>query len=389
MSSLYVVRRQVGFVVAIAALLLALVVPALASAAEVTTRSISLSSASKGATDVSYSVAFTPQNTAGAVVIDFCSDSPSIGATCTTPAGFSAASASIAEADDEDFTIYTTGSADDANTVVIASEMNGGTPVSFTLEGITNPSAAGSIFARIVTYDTSENAGSYVSNESNATDTDRVDTGSVAIAIRDTIAVSGAVHESLTFCVSGATIAADCDGAATPVLELGEGEGALKALSASAVSTGDLFTQISTNAASGAVVNLKSDSLECGGLINSSKPGCFIGPALDFEEDFLKGSALFGVKVASDSDPTGEGVVSDGTFQVATGANYNSTAFFLNYVEGDQTGVTSVFGDPILDTGNEPASNKNMKLTFGASVSNTTPAGKYAANLSLIATGKF
>jgi hypothetical protein len=30
-----------------------------------------------------------------------------------------------------------------------------------------------------------------------------------------------------------------------------------------------------------------------------------------------------------------------------------------------------------------------MKITFGASIANDTPAGKYSADLSLIATGKF
>ncbi len=388
MQSFYVVRRQAGFVVAIAALLLALVVPALALAAEVTTRSIELSSASKGATGVSYKVTFTPTSAAGAVVVDFCTESPSIGAACTAPVGLDVSGATIAESG---YTPNTAGAADDTNTVVVGATLTGGTPATFTLgglTGVTNPTDAGTIFARIVTYDTVANAGDYVSTEANSADANRVDSGSVAISIKDSIAVSGAVHESLTFCVSGTTIAANCVGAATPVLELGTGVGALKALSAGEVSTGDLFTQISTNAVSGAVVNLKSDALACGGLVNSSKPdGCYITPASDPLLDFTAGNARFGVKVLTDTDPSG--VTPSGAFQVAAGAQYNGTAYFLNYVDGDATGITSVFGDPILDTASAPVSNKNKKLTFGASVSNTTPAGKYSANLSLIATGKF
>jgi hypothetical protein len=60
----------------------------------------------------------------------------------------------------------------------------------------------------------------------------------------------------------------------------------------------------------------------------------------------------------------------------------------MNFVDGT-TGVTSTYGDSLLDTANLPVNNKNVQITFGASVSNLTPAGLYSADLSLIATGKF
>lgn len=387
MQSFYVVRRQAGFVVAIAALLLALVVPALASAAEVTARSITLSSASKGAEDVSYKVQFTPAANAGAVLIDFC-DGPSIGATCNAPVGLDVTSAEIASG----FTIVAGAEDDatDANTLVASGTLTAGTPVTITIDDIDNPDAEGTIYARIVTYDTSVNALGYVSTESNATDTNRVDTGSVAIAIHDTIAVSGAVNESLTFCVSSKDIDVNCtlDEDSAPTLELGAGSGATKALSSGELSTGDLYAQISTNAVSGAIVNLKSSALDCGGLINSSNiDECFITPS-PLVDGLAAGKAMFGVIVNASTDPN-NGEDSDGAFQVATGASYNDTNYFMNYVDENASGVTSVFGDPFLDTDGAPASNKNMKLTFGASISNSTPAGKYSTDLSLIATGKF
>lgn len=378
MKSFRVKSRQAGFVVAVAALLLALVVPTFASAADVTARSIALSSASKAATGVSYEVTFTPKSDAGAFVVNFCSNSPIIGETCTAPDGFTAAAATSSD------TITKT-----ATVVTVTKSLTANTPVTVTLANITNPSDPGPLYARIVTYDTAGNAADYDPTETDAEDANRVDSGSVAIDITDTIGVSAAVLESLTFCVSGSDITTtNCASTTAPTLELGETSGGSKALSATAVSTGDLYAQISTNAVSGAVVNLKSSAAGCGGLINSSKPGeCYIGPAQQL--GISAGDALFGVKAATSTDPNA-GADSDGTFKIFTGSGYSSSTYALNYDGDDEsTGVTSVFGDPFLDTDNLPASNKNMKLTFGVSISNSTPAGRYSTSLSLIATGKF
>ena len=82
----------------VAALLVAfsVFVPMLASAAQVTERSITLSSATKGATAVTYSLEFTtPTAGAQAIVVDFCSNSPIVGATCTAPAGILETAATV------------------------------------------------------------------------------------------------------------------------------------------------------------------------------------------------------------------------------------------------------------------------------------------------------
>jgi len=382
MSSFRIVGRQAGFVAVVASLLLALVAPILASADEVTLRSVALSSSSKEATDVSYTVNFTTAKTgAQAFVVDFC-DGPTIGAACTPPAGLDASGAS---SETTDFTDV----AATASKVVVnrAANIAASTAVSVQLDGITNPDDTGTIYARILTFASDTLADAYTSEVPGT----YIDSGSVAIAITDTIAVSGAVNESLLFCVSKTNITGtNCSaGVTAPTLELGETSGGVTALSSSAVSTADLFTQISTNAVSGAVVNLKSNAAGCGGLINSSdKNGCYIAPATT-GTGITQGNALFGLVVNPGVDPN-TGTNSSGTFQIANGASYTTSTYFMNYDSDDEaTGVTSVFGDPILDTDGGPASNKNMKITFGASISNNTPAGKYSADLSLIATGKF
>ena len=360
---------------AIAVLTLAFL-PVLAAAAQVTSRSIELSTTSKAATGVTYTVGFTAPAAAGAFVIDFCSNSPVIGASCTAPTGFNAASAASTTTGFTDVTGST-------SQVVVAGTINASDNVSVVLTGLTNPSAAGTMYARIVTYDTKAHAQAYTST---ALGTGNVDEGGVAISITDTVAVSGAVMESLTFCVSKAAISANCTGTDAPVLKLGETVGDVVALVPTAVSTGVINTQISTNAASGAVVRLKSNAANCGGMLRAGAPSaCDIVPAL--QTGIAAGEAKFGVKTATATDTPAVGA--NGAFQPVTGSGYNNSTYALNYVSGDATGVTSIFGDPFLDTNNLPANNKNMALTFGASATNSTPAGTYSADISLIATGKF
>jgi hypothetical protein len=76
-----------------------------------------------------------------------------------------------------------------------------------------------------------------------------------------------------------------------------------------------------------------------------------------------------------------------GTYRVfGGGGTYSDTSATYRF---DEANVKSTYGDPILDTNGTGVNNGNVKLTFGASISNTTPAGKYSNAYSLIATGKF
>lgn len=372
--------RQVGLFAAAGALLLALVLPSIVAAAQLAQRSIALSSSSVSATNVSYTVNFTPAANALAFVVDFCANTPLIGETCTTPTGFSASGA------DNGGTI----SALDTNTLVVSSTLVNGTPTSVVLAGINNPTVVGTMYARIVTYNTVVNAGLYNSGQTASQDANRVDEGGAAISITNSIGVSGAVLESLTFCVSGLNnIGAGCtptSGSLTaPTLKLGEAVGSQFALVPGTVSSGSIYTQLSTNASSGAVVSLKSSTLGCGGLLRfgaNPTTQCDIKPAVT--GDVTTASAKFGVKT---STATGVGANANGTLVPSSG--YSNATYALNWLVGDATGITSTYGDPFLNTNSLPANNQNMTLTFGASVTNDTPAGLYSADLSLIATGKF
>lgn len=383
MKSVRFLNRQVSSSLTAFALLLSLalpgLVPVLASAAQVTNRSIALSNSAAGATGVSYDVNFTVggSGAAGAYMIEFCNDSPVIGQTCTAPSGFSATSVATS-------TGSTTVQSPAANRVVVTQTVTNSSSPNVVLTGIANPSSAGTMYARIVTYDTEAHALAY--DDTNL-GTGAVDEGGVAIGITNQIGVTAAVRETMTFCVASATITADCANASSnlPTIELGEGTGDAKALATNTTSTGDIFTQISTNAASGAVINLKSNATDCGGLKRLGAPSaCNIGPADVGGID--AGDAEFGVKTATSFATSG---VTDAAGTLQPVGSYNDTDYFINFVAGNATGVTSTYGDPFLDTDSQPVNNQNMQLTFGARANNNTPAGTYTANLSLIATGTF
>ena len=382
--------RHLGFLVTAFAMVGLLAAPlTTAFAATATNRSVELSSSSLGATNVQYKVSFTTGSApAGAAVIYFCNNSPLKGQACTEPTGFTAASATVASP----FNLVNSS----ANRIEISGTFAASTNIVLDLGGITNPTVASvtePLYARVVTYTAPANA---TGTTATALGTNQVDDGSMAIAITPTIGVSGDVLETLTFCVSGGTagdkdvspIGDGCTGTLTaPTLKLGTDAGGIVSLQPGTVSEGKIFTQISTNAAKGAIVRLKSSAVGCGGLLRAGAiSACDIAPAQ--QTGIVAGDAKFGVKTAASTDGAGALGLYQPYGTLAANAYYSNDTFSMRYVDAND-GVTSPFGDRFLETAEAPANNKNMALTFGAAASNNTPAGNYSADLSLIAVGTF
>lgn len=385
MNSLRISVRRAGSVFAALALVLTTALPGIASAAQVTVRSVELSSSLAGATGVNYNIKFTADGAAGAVVVDFCSNSPLLGYACTAPTGFNISTGTTVSGSFTKDADETT-----ASKLVVTGTITAAQEVSIPVAGVANPTNSGPLYARIVTYTNTTGSDAYTSADPGT----HIDDGGVALYITPTIAVSGAVLESMTFCVAGNAITeVNCGGTLNaPQLRLGTDVGGVIALTPTAISEGTIYTQLSTNAVNGAVVNLKSNTTGCGGLSREGAAtfaaGCAIAPA--GAAVFEAGQAKFGVKLGTAAGVGGAGNFG-GTvrpYDSGTGAYYNTSVFKLNYVD-NTTGVTGTYGDPLLDTNGAPVNNMNMPITFGASAANNTPAGNYKANLSLIATGKF
>ena len=389
MRSFRVSGRRVGRIATTAALLVATIVPsfapALASAAQLTDRSVQLSSSNEGAT-AEYTFTFTATSTAAAVTVEFCSNTPLMPETCTAPSGMVVHTGGSVASGGTLLGTWT------ANKAFITKSVTAGSNT-FTLAGIVNPSAEGTIYARIVTYDNTTNAQAYASGNLGSGVQDQ---GAAAIAITNGIDVSGAVLESLTFCTSGAALTDSdtdnnwCESATTPTLTLGHDVGSgVIALDTSALDTANVYTQLSTNASKGAVVRIKSNAI-CGGLIRDgdssqvNNAACTGIAAAGNSGTFAPGTAKFGVKVA-----IADLGASPSTDKLQLASGYDATDYRLNWVSGNASGVSSTYGDEIMNTNLKPVTDQGATLTFGASVGNGTPAGKYRATLSLIATGTF
>lgn len=401
-----VFRRPMAIVSA-AALTLGVAAPALvgsvANAGQVSTRSIQLSDSTPSATGVSYKVTFTPTSvsTIGAIVVDFCSDSPIIGnTTCAYPANFSVGGATPTTSGAPTGFSTSTGSwvttssqqggaAASARQVFEYTNSTAQTPsgsaISFTITNAVNPSANGSFYARILTFDTAADAATYTASGTTRAATTSLtgmrDYGGIALSTASNIAISATVQETLAFCTSGlvgGVAPSTCGSTATPAVTLGTGTP--PTIDSSSVydnSTGayQTFMILSTNATNGASVAMKSNYASCNGLSRDNGLTCGIPGQTT---GLTQGVAGFGMKV-------GTGTGGTGTIKPATTNNYSATTFHM----GSTDTTSSPYGDVIANTNGTVCANVVSQLTFGATANLTSPAGVYATNETLIATGTF
>ncbi|MGH7142315.1 MAG: hypothetical protein ACREF5_02490 [Candidatus Saccharimonadales bacterium] len=358
-----------------------------ASAALVTSRSITMSNSTAGATGVSYVLTFTPVTTAQELIVDFCSDTPIIGSTCaftnaTVPV-VSSATSSLG-------TISFPGS--QGHTIrVVGLTMTGGSPYTITFSNVTNPtSVVNSFYARILTYPTSDSS-TYVpaatTGGTTNVGTTPTDTGGDALATAQVISVTATVMEQLTFCVSGKVTGVpptSCTSTTAPAVVLGHG-GPPIVLSSSAVDTAPAYTVTSTNALHGVSTNMKdTSSTACGGLSTDGGITCLIpavndtGSTLPSAVTMTAGTAAVGM------------CITPGSVNTTAAQPYNNngcTKYGLDNTT-DSSNVLSTYGSPIF-TSSGALNNELDTLNFAATAANTTPAGVYTANYALIATGTF
>jgi hypothetical protein len=266
-----------------------------------------------------------------------------------------------------------------------------GTPVTFDITTMTNPSTANkTFFARIATFATGAAATSYTST----TPGTYIDYGGIAMSTAKNISITAKVMETLTFCVSGTTLLnGNCTSATDANLVLGHNSPAT--LDSTAVDAASAYTQLSTNASTGAVIRMKNtNSCADGGLSANGGTTCAIVGNGSTAAAIAAGQAKFGLFVAASANNT---TPTAGTGTVAPAAIYNdgthttvATPSSLYYgMESGASGVGSTYGSTIATSSGAPCSFTNNQLVFGASAALTTPAGVYTNNEILIATGTF
>lgn len=361
------------------------VAPEVFAIGQVTSRSVEMSSSNPSNPSTSYTVGFTTATTGviQGVVVDFCQESPIPGNTCTAPTGMALSGLAVNTVVGLNPTTGWTATNPTSDTHAIeiynasGASVSSSVAISFQITGITNPSSTGSFYARIFTYTTKAAADGYTSTSVGAP----TDDGGAALSTATQISITATVMEQLAFCTSAAAptqnTTSDCAGTTTPTLTIGHGSPTH--LDSTAVDTAIAYTQLSTNAQSGATVRMTDTTADgscTNGGISSSATNCI--PGNGAFAAITAGTAAFGLNVGNGT--TG----ADSSGSSTANANYGTTAGSY----GMGTNVTSTYGDPILSA-SAPCAEINNALTFGATAATTTKAGIYTANMTLIATGTF
>jgi hypothetical protein len=394
-------------------LILASIIPALrkdsvAAYGLVSSRKITLSSSANAATDVTYQVSFVTATTSniGGLVVDFCSNNPIIGDSCTAPTSFDVNEAGLAIANQVGVTDWSLNAATDTNTVVLtrtAANVNSSTTITFDLgaaggsDGITNPATTNTTFyARILTYSTNAGATGYTPTVPGS-EPPLVDAGGVALSTVAQITITSKVQEQLTFCMyTSAVIYTTCTGVSGTAVTLGDTNGVLRTSGAFVDRTTKY--NITTNAATGAAIRIKGNTLTTGSFTIAPVGSTQALSAAGTEQFGFctfrdAGGGTTGLTATAPYDGTG-GAAGDcsTTTQTAgtgttggTGAGASEARFA--YDDNTSTGTRSTYGQQFASKSAGDFS--TGIIAFLGNISYTTEAGIYTTTLTFVATGTY
>jgi len=359
------------------------------SGGQVQARSITMSSSTPSATGVTYAVTFTPvtNETHPDVLVDFCSNDPLVGDSCTATSGTD--TPSFASAAATGWTLTTIGSGRGVKLVTSTVSFTGGTPVTITITNVTNPSVSGtlgSFYGRILDYanggagtNTSASPGSYV------------DWGGIALSTTVNISITAKVFETLSFCVYNSS----CGTAAS--LALGATSTGALNTGTSYVNSGASYT-LATNAAHSVTVTMTGQTLCSAVVVNFTN--CPTGGSTSTISAMgataiisAVGTSQFGMcaynggngslTIASTYNDT-TGTHCNG---ITTGTYAGSSLFGFNDT-GSSGGTNNTAGSTVMST-TGPLASTTGNFTFLGNIASTTPAGIYTSNLNMVATGSF
>jgi hypothetical protein len=319
-----------------------LILPKLTSAAQLTSRKVTLStsSAASSAATTTYTFDFTTASTAtiASIKIQACTTASG---SCSVPTGWDEASSTLSSTTfSGSWTVSTATDGELRASATGASSTSSGVAKQIVFGNVQNPTTANeTFFMRITTY-----TGSNWS-------TGPTDTGVVAASTAAQISVTASVDESLSLCVySGA----NCGAGGTSI--------ALGALSSSSLTTGTHKVEAGTNATSGYVLQYNGATLTDSGI---SQTITAIGGTAAASST---GSEQFGFNAGTYSGGSG-----------APGEQYDNTSEYA-FVAGSSTTFASASG---------PSATTTYTLTYGANISSGTEAGSYSTTITYICTATF
>jgi hypothetical protein len=392
-----------------------------ALAAQLTSRSLQLSTGVPSATSVQYTFTFTVASTSAVQGLKFQACTTAVG-TCTAPSGLSFSSATFGTQSGwqgaTNFAVDGTGANDcTPSASVLCANRTDATAQTLTsrsirFDSITNPSATNTaFFVRITTY----NANNYPSGGI-------VDTGTVASATTQTLTVSAAVAEVLNFCVGATTVndattsvATDCTGVSGTTVNIGTLDTAFTNVSPVNINGGNNnngVAMLRTNAVNGATVSyraiqqsgtnqlgtLRISGATCSATDTDVTDQCIRAQGTT-QGTFSAGTERFGMTIAAincGSVTSYTCTFTSGTYNLVRDADYdgNGTNTYPSD-SGTVSGTTNAgyawdqsgsFDQIASSTGSttKVVDDEALILKFAATPSITTPFGAYTAQADFI-----
>src|SRR3990167_10945598 len=336
-------------------LLLQLFLPIAVSAAAIAGRKFTLGSSQISAS-TTYTFASNALPTTGTPVKSVKGEAcTTASGSCTTPTGFSAASADISGQPSGLGAASAWSDASDAGNLKITHATNS-----------TNPSGAVSIPWTTVTNPSTTNTTYYlkVTTYSDSAYTTAIDTGTVAVSTATQISLSGTMDESLVFCTGTSITGTDCGTVAGNSISFGS-------FSTTSTKSGTSVMAASTNGGYGYAITVNGTTLTC-----TTCNGTQTISALATQQTSSTGSEQFGINLKDNTTPNVGAEVSGSGTATAT-ANYG-TADSFRFVTADSVASVAV-----------PTNPNPFTASYIVNVAGTTEAGTYTATMTYIATATF
>jgi hypothetical protein len=268
---------------------------------------------------------------------------------------------------------------------------------------MTNPSVAGTFFARILTYNSTAGAAAYTATAPGT----HLDDGGVAAAIVSQLTVNARVQEQLQFCVgsldNGGSAPADCaTGFTGTTVDIGVVDSA-GAVTPVATSSGgnnkNGAAMVRTNAANGVVIDYFAEQATSGtnhlGSLRVTGASCNAG-AVGTDQCFNSAGTTQAVFSANTED-FGMTISAVDASQGATGGNlvrdaeYNGDGTLAVGFAWDESGsfdrIASSAGGAQPE--NRVVDDEMLLLRFAAVAGVTTPTGSYTVVSTYVATATF
>ncbi len=369
--------RLVAVVVSLGLILATLLPVTGASAAQITSRSLTLQA---GATDggskpggvVNHLFTFTVPSvgatSVGSIKFTYCTTATDVApATCVIPTGLVTTSATMGtQSGATGFTMVNATNGAPYITRTAAS-IAAGTALSYQLQTITNPTTTNqTFFVRIATYASTNGTGT------------PIDTGSVTASTATAIVLTGIMPESLIFC-TGATVVTtggvpDCTTATAGAVAFNQ----LFSPTDTATATSQMAA--STNATNGYAITVAGVTLTSGSNTIVAMGVAGTG---------VRGTSQFGMNLMANTVATSTPAIGANAAPAANGTSLRGQAI-AGYNTVDN--FKFVTGDTVANSANGSAGPTNAQIftsSYVVNVSGNQPAGTYTSTLTYICTATF